>query len=73
MEEKRIAVVAVVIDDPSAVSEVNKVLHENNEMIIGRMDIPYRERGIALISVVVHACADEKSWLTGKLGRIREV
>ncbi len=73
MADKRIAVVAVVIDDPSAVGEVNNVLHEHNEMIIGRMGIPYRERGISLISVAVDACADEISCLTGRLGRINGV
>ncbi len=73
MEEKRIAVIAIVIDDPSAVSEVNKALHEHNEMIIGRMGIPYRERGISLISVAVDAVADEISSLTGRLGRINGV
>ncbi len=73
MEEKRIAVAAVVIDDPSAVGEVNKVLHEHNEIIIGRMGIPYRERGISLISVAVDASADEISSLTGRLGRISGV
>lgn len=73
MEEKRIAVIAIVIDDPSAVSEVNKALHEHNEMIIGRMGIPYRERGISLISVAVDAVADEISCLTGRLGRINGV
>lgn len=73
MEEKRIAVIAIVIDDPSAVSEVNKALHEHNEMIIGRMGIPYRERGISLISVAVDAVSDEISCLTGRLGRINGV
>lgn len=73
MEEKRIAVIAIVIDDPSAVSEVNKALHEHNEIIIGRMGIPYRERGISLISVAVDAVADEISCLTGRLGRINGV
>ena len=53
MNEKRIAVVAIVIDEQSAAVEVNNVLHERNDIIIGRMGLPYRERGISLISVAV--------------------
>lgn len=73
MEEKRIAVAAIVIDDPGAVKEVNNVLHEFNEIIIGRMGIPYRERSISLISVAVDAVPDKISSLTGRLGHIAGV
>lgn len=70
MEEKRIAVAAIVIDDISAVDDVNRVLHEFNEIIIGRMGIPYRERGVSVISVALDASPDKISCLTGKLGHI---
>lgn len=73
MEEKRIAVTAIVVDDPTAVAEVNSVLHEHNDIIIGRMGIPYRERGISLISVALDASPDKISSLTGRLGRISGV
>lgn len=73
MNEKRIAVAAIVIDDPEAVGNVNSILHEYNEIIIGRMGIPYRERGISLISVALDASPDEISSLTGKLGHIKGV
>ncbi len=73
MEEKRIAVAAIVIDDPTAVSEVNAVLHSFNDVIIGRMGIPYKERGISLISVAIDASPDKISSLTGQLGHIRGV
>lgn len=73
MEEKRIAVTAIVVDDPAAVAEVNSVLHEHNDIVIGRMGIPYRERGISLISVALDASPDRISSLTGRLGRISGV
>lgn len=73
MDEKRIAVTAIVIDNPSAVAEVNNILHEYNEIIIGRMGIPYRERGISLISVALDASPDKISSLTGRLGHISGV
>lgn len=70
MEDKRIAVTAIVIDDMSAVGEVNSVLHDFNDIIIGRMGIPHRERGVSVISVAVDAPPDTISNLTGRLGRI---
>ncbi len=73
MENKRIAVAAIVIDEQTAVPEVNKVLHEYSEIIIGRMGIPYKERGISLISVALDAEPDIISSLTGRLGRINGV
>lgn len=73
MEEKRIAVAAIVIDEQTASEEVNRVLHENSSMIIGRMGIPYRERGISLISVALDAEPDNISRLTGRLGQIKGV
>ena len=73
MEEKRIAVAAIVIDEQSASVEVNNVLHDYNDIIIGRMGIPYKERGISLISVALDASPDRISSLTGRLGQIAGV
>ena len=70
MDEKRIAVAAIVLDEQSASVEVNSVLHEYNDIIIGRMGIPYKERGISLISVALDATPDRISSLTGRLGQI---
>ena len=73
MEEKRLAVAAIVIDEQSASVEVNNVLHDYNDIIIGRMGIPYKERGISLISVALDASPDRISSLTGRLGQIAGV
>lgn len=73
MEDKRIAVAAIVIDENLAASEVNRVLHEYSDIIIGRMGIPYRDKGICLISVAIDAPTDIISSLTGRLGRISGV
>lgn len=70
MNNKRIAVAAIVIDEQPASIEVNRVLHEHSGIIIGRMGIPYRERGISLISVAIDAEPDVISSLTGRLGQI---
>lgn len=74
MEEKRIGVVAIVIDDAEESAErINRYLSEYSKLIVGRMGIPYRERNICVISVVVDGTTDEISALTGKLGSIKGV
>ena len=73
MEDKRIAVTAIVIDEESAVAQVNEILHQYSSIIIGRMGIPYRERNVSVISVAVDAEPDKISSLTGKLGKISGV
>ncbi|MCR5370864.1 MAG: iron-only hydrogenase system regulator [Clostridium sp.] len=72
-EEKkntRIAIVAIVVEDPESTGEMNRILHMFSEYIIGRMGIPYREKNISLISVAIDAPAEVISSLTGKLGRV---
>jgi putative iron-only hydrogenase system regulator len=68
--EKRIGIVGVVIEDISCAQQVNAVLHEYAGLIVGRMGIPYRERGISVISLIVDGSSDEINAMTGKLGRI---
>lgn len=68
--EKRIGIVGIVIEDFSCVESVNAILHEYAGLIVGRMGIPYRERGVSVISMIVDGSNDEISALTGKLGRV---
>lgn len=70
---KRIAVIAIVIDASESVQEVNQVLHEKSSIIIGRMGIPYKERNVSVISLSVDGTPDEISNLTGRLGQIKGV
>ena len=71
--EKRLGVVAVILEDKEYADQVNDVLHNYNQIIIGRMGLPYKERSVAVISLIVDATNDEVSALTGKLGRIKGV
>ncbi len=68
--EKRIGIVGIVIEDLSCVESVNVILHEYAGLIVGRMGIPYKERGVSVISIIVDGSNDEISALTGKLGRV---
>ncbi len=69
----KLAVIAIVVEQSGSVQPLNELLHSYSSYIIGRMGIPYRERGISLISVAVDAPADIISSLSGKIGRIRGV
>jgi len=71
--ETRIALIGIIIEDINAVEKLNGLLHDYNEYIIGRMGLPYREKNISIISVVVSAEADIISTLAGKLGMIKGV
>jgi len=71
--ETRVAVIGIIVEEPEAVEQLNAVLHEYGGYIIGRMGIPYREKGIHIISIAIDAPQDIISTLTGKIGRIRGV
>jgi putative iron-only hydrogenase system regulator len=68
--QKRLGVVGIVVEDASAVAELNGILHESSGVIVGRMGIPYRERGLSVISLIVDGSVEEISALTGRLGRV---
>ncbi|HEX2948124.1 MAG TPA: TM1266 family iron-only hydrogenase system putative regulator [Armatimonadota bacterium] len=70
---KRLGVIGIVVEHISAAEEVNAILHEFAGIIVGRMGIPYRERGVSVISIIVDGSTDEISALTGRLGRIQHV
>lgn len=71
--ESRIGVVAMVISDCEAAEKVNAVLHDFRDYVIGRMGIPYKAKGINVISVVLDAPAEALNALSGKLGMIKGV
>lgn len=68
--ESRVALLGIVVENAASVEQLNAILHAYGEYIIGRMGIPYRARGISLISVALDAPADVISALAGKLGML---
>ena len=70
MMQTRVAVIAIVVENPNAVEQVHRLLHEAADHILGRMGLPYRERGINLISVAIDAPQDVISALSGKIGAL---
>lgn len=70
MEETRIAIIAIVVEDREQVNTMNEILHDYGKYIIGRMGIPYPKREISLISIAIDAPNDIISSLCGKLGNL---
>lgn len=66
--ESRVSVISIILKNEEAATTVNELLHEFRQYIVGRMGIPYRDRGVSIISVVLDAPGDVTSALSGKLG-----
>ena len=71
--QTRVAVMAIIVEQLQAAEKLNTVLHEDGEHIIGRMGLPYREKGIHIVSVALDAPQDTIAALAGKLGNIEGV
>ena len=73
MEQNRVALIGIIVEDLSVTDRINEVIHEYNSYIVGRMGIPYRSRGVAIISLVIDAPGNVISGLSGRLGMIKNV
>lgn len=71
--ESRVAVLAIILESSQQAGEVNALLHEYESRIAARMGLPFRRRGVNIISVVIEAPNDEINTLAGRLGRISGV
>ncbi len=71
--EKRIAVLSVILESRAETPKLNALLSEFGEYIVGRMGIPYREKGISVVCVVMDAEAAVINALTGKIGQLSGV
>ncbi len=68
--EKRLALIGIIVEDSSNIGKLNEILAEYGQHIIGRMGIPYRERSLNVISIVVDAPNDVINTISGKLGKL---
>ncbi len=66
----RVALIGIIVEDTDSVEQLNRLLHEYGHYIIGRMGIPYRERQVSIISVVIDGPAEIISALSGRLGML---
>lgn len=70
LQEKRLAIIAIVVEKSDIVGQLNALLHDYSSCIIGRMGIPCPSRGVSLISIAVDAPSDRISAMAGKIGRL---
>ena len=70
MMETRVAVMSIIVENADAVDALNALLHDYSDSMIGRMGIPYRQKGINIISIALDAPQDTLSALAGKIGNL---
>lgn len=68
--ETRVAIIGIIVENVDAAEEINEYLHDYSAYIIGRMGIPYREKGISIISIAIDAPQNIINTLAGKIGKI---
>lgn len=68
--ETRVAVMSIIVENSDTVEKLNSILHDYGEYIIGRMGIPYRKRGINIISIALDAPQNTIAALSGKIGSL---
>lgn len=73
MSEKRLAVISLIIEKREVSSAVNAVLSGFGEYIVGRMGVPYKERGVSVICIIIDAPTEIINSLTGKIGMLEGV
>jgi putative iron-only hydrogenase system regulator len=71
--DDRLGVVGIVVEDTESAELINSILHEYSKIVVGRMGIPYREKGVSVISLIVDGSNDDISAMTGRLGRVKGV
>lgn len=68
--ETRVAVMSIIVEKRETVELLNTILHEYGDYIIGRMGIPYRQKGISIISIAIDAPQNTISALSGRIGKL---
>jgi len=68
--ETRIALIGIIVEDITATERLNNILHDYGQYIVGRMGVPYRDKEVCVISVIIDATNDIISSLSGKLGML---
>ena len=71
--DTRVAVISIIVEDNNSIETLNQLLYDARDHIIGRMGIPYREKGISIISIAIDAPQNTISALSGKIGRLKGV
>ena len=66
----RIALIGIVVENSDSVEQLNSLLSQYGNYIIGRMGIPYRKKSLSIISIAMDAPNNVISALSGKIGML---
>lgn len=69
----RIALIGIVVENSDSVEQLNSLLSQYGNYIIGRMGIPYREKSLSIISIAMDAPNNVISALSGKIGMLPSI
>ena len=73
MADTRVALIGIIVSDTNSAGGINDLLHEYSDYIVSRMGVPYRQKNISIISIVLDAPNDIINALSGKLGQLEGV
>lgn len=73
MEQTRLGIVGIIVEDLESSAALNAILHQYSDIIVGRLGIPYRDRGVSIISIAVDGSNEAISAMTGKIGQLEHV
>ena len=73
MQENRLAVISIIVENRGVSPQINALLSEYGEYVSGRMGIPYKEKGVSVISIALDAPTEVINKLTGKIGMLSGV
>lgn len=68
--ENRVALIGIIVENFDSAEKLNGILHQNGEYVLGRMGVPYREKGINIISIALDAPMNVISAISGKIGML---
>lgn len=68
--DTRVAIIGIILEKKDEVEKLNSILHEYSNRIIGRMGMPYKEKAINIITIVIDVPQDEINTLSGKIGKL---
>ena len=72
--QKRMGMIGIFVRERGeAAAQVNHYLSDFGHIVVARVGVPYRERELSVISVIVDGTNDEIGALAGKLGSIPSV
>lgn len=68
--ENRVALIGIIVENFDSAEKLNGILHQYGEYVLGRMGVPYREKGINIISIALDAPMNVVSAISGKIGML---